>query len=162
MPKKPRSSSHQTRDPKRLIPLGVSSLWDSVPPDVILTLIRSYASMGDAILFGTSADRAVASIRIYRGGVPYSVYFRNLDGLDEALDRLDRHCPAFTRPVTVSQWSAPDSQVKSHTNKSKAIDWEAFTPVKRQETQISADRIRTLAKSRANRRASAVADLEKS
>ena len=157
MSKKSHNPSHKKIDPKRLQPLGVSSLWDSVPPDVIMTLIRSYASMGDAILFGTSADRAVASIRVYRGGVPYSVYFRNLEGLDEALDRLDRHCPAFTRPVTVSQWSPPESQVKSPPNKSNAIDWEGLPPIKRQETQISEEKVRSLARSLANRRNSEVA-----
>ena len=102
---------------KRRQPLGVSSLWDSVDASLIVNLVRAYASTGDAILFGSSADREVASIRIYRGGRPYSVYFRNLKGLEGALDLLERNCPAMRKLQTVSAWSPPDVQVKSSPTK---------------------------------------------
>lgn len=101
---------------KRRQPLGVSSLWTDVPDDVILTIVRDYASMGDAVMFGTSADRAVCSIRVYRNGTPYSTYFRGLHDLPAALERLDKFMPAM-RTITVATL-LPDTavQVKSTPN----------------------------------------------
>lgn len=112
MPRK-RKPKETAEYSQRKQPLGVSSLWDSVPDAVIVNLVRAYASMGDAILFGTSADREVAAIRVYRYGTPYSVYFRKMELLDDALDRLDRYMPAMRAPVTVSSWSPPQVQVKT-------------------------------------------------
>lgn len=112
MPRKTKRAESQEHLNRRQA-LGVSSLWDSVPPSLIVSLVQAYASTGDAILFGSSADREVASIRIYRAGRPYSVYFRNLKGLEGALDLLERNCPAMRKLQTVSAWSPPDVQVKS-------------------------------------------------
>ena len=49
--------------------MAVSSVWDDVPDAAIVALVRSYIACGDAILFGSSQDEAVAAIRSVPSGV---------------------------------------------------------------------------------------------
>lgn len=110
MPKK--KAKETAAHAQRKQALGVSNIWDEVPHSTIVSLLLAYASMGDSILFGSSADRQVASIRVYRSGVPYSVYFRTLNDLPAALERLDRYMPSIRRIAPVWTEDVPDVQVK--------------------------------------------------
>lgn len=120
MPRKKRTESAEHAQRKQ--PLGVANIWGEVPHSTIVELVLAYAAMGDSILFGTSADRQVASIRVYRSGVPYSVYFRKLDDLPDALKRLDRYMPAMRQASPVWVESVPAVQVKT-TPKATPKSW---------------------------------------
>lgn len=109
-PSKPHVS---TRTPLVNPDEGRSSVWEEVPDSVIVSLVRAYASEGDAILFGTSQDREVCAIRVYRDGSPYSVYFRKLADLETAVDRLGRYRPARHKPLPISPIAEPQEQVST-------------------------------------------------
>lgn len=101
----------QQPNAKRPNPLGVCRIWDDVPDEVIARLVREYSAMGDGLLLGSSADREVASIRIYRSGASYSVYFRRLGDLDEALARLARYMPSLKQRTVITEPPLPVVQV---------------------------------------------------
>ncbi len=110
-----RQSKPHAATRKPLVPPdeGLSSVWEDVPDSVIVGLVRAYASEGDAILFGTSQDRAVCAIRVYRDGSPYSVYFRKLADLETAPERLGRYRPARHKPLPISPIAEPQEQVST-------------------------------------------------
>lgn len=112
MPAKAKSHSQKYGKSERLPPIGLSSLWDSVSDETLGKIVRSYASMGDAVMFGSSQDRQVASIRVYRAGRPYSVYFRKIGELQSALERLDRFMPSMRPVVTLEAKQLPEVQVQ--------------------------------------------------
>lgn len=97
MPKNQIAPEHSRRQ-YRLLPANpVAVNWDDVPAALIVELVRTYTTGGDAILFGTSKAQDVLAIRVYRGGDGYSVYTRGADGIGEAVDRLYRYRPARER-----------------------------------------------------------------
>ena len=122
MPRKSTHKPHPSHE-KRRQPLAVSSVWDDVPDAAIVALVRSYIACGDAILFGSSQDEAVAAIRVYRAGSPYSVYFRKTADFETAVDRLERYRPPIRRLQTVGSWSPPLEQGKpTHTKGTSNLD----------------------------------------
>lgn len=97
MPKNQTAPDHSRRQ-YRLLPANPLAVnWDDVPDALIVELVRTYTTGGDAILFGTSKAQDVLAIRVYRGGDGYSVYTRSADGIGEAVDRLHRYRPARER-----------------------------------------------------------------
>jgi len=126
--------------------------WSDVPDSVIVDLVRSYTSSGDAILFGTSTDQEVLAIRVYRLGHGYSVYARGIERLGEALDRLQRYRPPRHYWVKKPSEVHPAGQGLSKQAKGTVIDWDSFPTVKRQETPISAEKLQSLSDRLTNRR----------
>jgi hypothetical protein len=110
-------ATKQTGNPRpdrqyRLLPASpVAVNWDDVPDALIVELVRSYTTGGDAILFGTSKAQDVLAIRVYRGGDGYSVYTRGVDGIGEAVDRLHRYRPARKRHAERGAESGTVAQV---------------------------------------------------
>lgn len=85
--------NHASRQYRILSASDMASVWDDVPDALIIELVRSYTTNGDAILFGTSKSQEVGAIRVYRGREPYSVYFRKAVDVGDAVDRLFRLRP---------------------------------------------------------------------
>jgi len=131
--------------------------WADVPDAVILDLVRSYTSGGDAILFGTSTDQQVLAIRVYRMGHGYSVYARGAERLGEALDRLERYRPPRQYWVKKPAVVPPAAQGLSKQPKGNQIDWNALPIVQKQETPISPEKLRVLSDILTNRRLRLVA-----
>jgi len=131
--------------------------WADVPDSVILDLVRSYTSGGDAILFGTSTDQQVLAIRVYRMGHGYSVYARGAERIGEALDRLERYRPPRHYWVKKPTQVSPAAQGLSKQPKGSQIDWSAFPIVPKQETPISPEKLRILSDILTNRRVRLVA-----
>ena len=147
----------------RALPLSPSADgrtdWSDVPDSVIVDLVRSYTSSGDAILFGTSTDQQVLAIRVYRMGHGYSVYARGAERIGEALDRLERYRPPRHYWLKKPSEVPPVAQGLSKQPKGTVIDWEAFPRVSKQETPISAEKLRILSDILTKRRFNGVASL---
>jgi len=131
--------------------------WSHVPDSVIVDLVRSYTSSGDAILFGTSTDQQVLAIRVYRMGHGYSVYARGAERIGEALDRLERYRSPRQYWVKKPTQSPPAAQGLSKQPKGKEIDWNAFPIVPKQENPISLEKLQILSDILTNRRLRLVA-----
>lgn len=146
---------------KRAKSLTIVRQWEDVPAEVIKSLVVAYAGMGDAILFGSSQDREVMALRVYRAGGGYSVYARTLDAFDTALERLDRYCPSLTPLHRVAPPRPSQEQVKTPPSKRVPFDWESLKPVNKQENQISEERMRKLASGLARMRQNKVDNAQK-
>lgn len=112
--KKALQDAHNRRQYRILPATPTTASWDDVPDDVILDLVRSYTSAGDAVLFGKSQDLSVLAIRVYRGGHGYSVYARGVERLGEALERLERYRPARKHRAALAADYQPVAQVYSN------------------------------------------------
>jgi len=145
------SEAHASRQFQLLPPTDGNPIWDAVPDSVIVDLVRGYSTHGDAILFGQSKDLSVGAIRVYRAGHGYSVYFRGIERLGEALDRLERYRPR--RRVTHGRVEGVPSEVRvlSKQPSKDAPYWENFPPVNKQETPISKEKVQYLASLLAHR-----------
>lgn len=150
-PKETRGGNSHPRQFQLLPTTDGNPIWDAVPDSVILDLVRGYSTHGDAVLFGQSKDLAVGAIRVYRAGHGYSVYFRGIERLGEALDRLERYRPQ--RRVKHAHGAVSVSAVLAlSTQPSTDVPWwYSLPPVNKQETPISADRVRHLASILSNR-----------
>lgn len=143
--------AHASRQFQLLASTDGNPIWDAVPDSVILDLVRGYSTHGDAVLFGQSKDLSVGAIRVYRAGHGYSVYFRGIERLGEALDRLERYRPRRRvnhGRVAVSPSAVP---VLSKQPLVGVPDWYNLPPVNKQETPISRERVQYLASLLAHR-----------
>lgn len=109
--------------------LSVALSWLDIPQGVIQQLIALYAATGDSILFGTSKDKQVLAIRVYRDGQSYAVYVKDLQLLGDALERLFIICPPLEPPSKVRSVSPPaTASLPSAPTYTSLWDWQQKAP----------------------------------
>lgn len=59
--------------------------YGDVNTDVLYRCVEAVTDVGDAILFGRTADGGALSLRVLSGGETYASYFPDIESLEKAL-----------------------------------------------------------------------------